>query len=177
MNEWLILYNSSSLRIFLQTEFIFAFRNNDLNNKKYSRDTGSNPAGCLITPREKGTARKHALRVNRGENRPWDLFLHSSFHLHGTCQSIYTPVDNLLFLLINIRRYEFLKDSWGFYEVPVVEPCVDAEMDAGDKQLFEHKPSDPFSFHFYEKNVTSEANKESTGTNPRFINTATLYYL
>ena len=52
----------------------------------------------------------------------------------------------------------------------MVEPCVDAEMDAGDKQLFEHKPSDPFSFHFYEKNVTSKANKESTGTNPRLIN-------
>ena len=36
----------------------------------YSRDTGSNPVGFLITPREKRTAHKHALQVNQGENRP-----------------------------------------------------------------------------------------------------------
>jgi hypothetical protein len=104
------------------------------------------------------------------------LSKHSSVpHKVSLCSSLgFSSKLNLLFLLINIRRYEFPKDSWGFYEVPMVEPCVDAEMDAGDKQLFEHKPSDPFSFHFYDKNVTSEANKESTGTNPRLINTATL---
>jgi len=60
----------------------------------YLSDMGSNPVGCFLTPRGKCTTFKHALQVNRGENRHWDLFLHISFHLHDTCQSVYSPAGD-----------------------------------------------------------------------------------
>ena len=83
---------------------------------------GLNPVGCLITSKEEHTACKHALQVNRCENRPWDLFLHISFHLHDTCQSVYTPAGTLFVFFNAFILFIYCNSSpiLGFYHIYLV---------------------------------------------------------